>query len=291
MVVAYILGTMLMGGTGVSLSPDEARRAGFALIVVAVIDALVLSFLILRSPWRGLRLIGAVFLIHLGVETIMTQIETFYFNSALQLSTGELLGLVAGGGVRALIFAPLAVVILGRLRKSKAAEATMTATLPAEWAPCFAALALVYVVIYFAFGYFVAWQWEATRLYYTGTTSIKPLLVHFRDLFIREDPGVLPFQLLRGALWTALAATIVGTIRARRWESMLAVALTFTAFVALPLGLFPNPYMPEMVRRAHFYELASSMLLFGGIAGWFLHPNAREAVSDLGGYPTRLEVS
>jgi hypothetical protein len=25
------------------------------------------------------------------------------------------------------------------------------------------------------------------------------------------------------------------------------------------------------VRQAHFYELLSSMLLFGGIAGWVLH--------------------
>jgi hypothetical protein len=28
--------------------------------------------------------------------------------------------------------------------------------------------------------------------------------------------------------------------------------------------------MPPIVRQSHFYELMSSMLLFGGIAGWTL---------------------
>jgi len=51
------------------------------------------------------------------------------------------------------------------------------------------------------------------------------------------------------------------------------MALTFAVLLSLPIGLFPNPYMPPMVRQAHFYGLASPMLVFGGIAGWVLHIN------------------
>jgi hypothetical protein len=77
--------------------------------------------------------------------------------------------------------------------------------------------------------------------------------------------------LLRGALWTSLAITIVRMMVAKRWESSLAVALTFAVLLSLPLGLFPNPYMPPMVARSHFFEISSSMLVFGGIAGWVMY--------------------
>jgi len=81
----------------------------------------------------------------------------------------------------------------------------------------------------------------------------------------------LRFQLLRGVLWTSLALIIVLMIKAKQWETSLAVALTFAVLLSLPLGLFPNPYMPPLVARSHFFEISSSMLLFGGIAGWVLY--------------------
>jgi hypothetical protein len=82
---------------------------------------------------------------------------------------------------------------------------------------------------------------------------------------------IIPFQLLRGALWTYLGMAIVRMMKAKRWEASLAVALTFAVLLSLPLGLFPNPYMPPLVARSHFFEVSSSMLLFGGIAGWVMY--------------------
>ncbi len=271
MLIAHILGTMVIGQTTTIMTPEEASQAGRALIFVSLISALVLSFLILRSPWYGLKLIGAVILVHFGVETFMAQIETLYFISAVQMGTAEFVGIVAAGALRAFIFAPLAVFIFGKMKKSVQPEEKRAGAVPSEWGKRFAALAVFYVVVYFMFGYFVAWQWEETRLYYSGTTAIKPFFAHFRDLFLTEDPIILPFQLLRGALWTSLAITIVRMMAAKRWEASLAVALAFAVLLSLPLGLFPNPYMPPMVARSHFFEVSSSMLLFGGIAGWLMY--------------------
>ncbi len=273
MLVAYMLSTMVMGEANTIMTPEEASQAGRALIFVSLIDALVLSFLIVRSSWHGLKLVGAVIIVHFGVETFMTQIETVYFNSAVQMETAVLVGVVAAGALRALIFAPLAVSIFGKIKKSVPPEEKRAATVPSEWGKRFAALAVFYFVVYFMFGYFVAWQWEETRLYYTGTTAIKPFFTHFRDLFLTEDPLIIPFQLLRGALWTSLAFAIVRMMKANRWEVSLAVALTFAVPIALPLALFPNPYMPAMVARSHFFEILTSMLLFGGIAGWVMYRN------------------
>jgi hypothetical protein len=270
MLVAYFLGTMVFGEAGVTMTAEETSQAGMALVLVSLVSALVLSFLILRSPLHGLKLIGAVALVHFGVETFLAQMETLYFNSALQIGRDMFVGIVAAGAVRALVFAPLAVLIFGKMKKREQPKEVRAATSPSEWGKRLAALAVLYVVVYFVFGYFVAWQWEETRLYYSGTTAIKPFFTHFWDFF-RTEPVILPFQLLRGALWTALALAIVWMTKAKRWEASLAVAVTFAVLLALPLGLFPNPYMPPPVRQAHFFETASSMLLFGGIAGWVLY--------------------
>jgi len=267
---AYILSTMVIGQTNIPMTPEEASRAGQALFLVSMINALVLSYPILRSRLYGLKLIGTAILVQFGVETFMAQIETLYFNRAVQMDIAVIVGIVAAGALRALVFAPLAVFIFGKMKKSVQLEEKKAAVKLSEWGKRFAALAVFYVIVYFVFGYFVAWQWAETRLFYSGTTAIKPFFTHFRDLF-RTDPIILPFQLLRGALWTALATLIVRMMKAKRWEASLAVALTFAGLLSSGIGLFPNPYMPPLVRQSHFFELLSSMLVFGGIAGWVVH--------------------
>jgi hypothetical protein len=288
MLLAYLLSTMVIGGASVALTPEEASQAGQALLLVSLIDALVLSFLILRSRWHGLKLVAAIFVVQFGTETFMTQIETLWFNSAVQMGTAEFVNIVAAGALRALIFAPLAVLILGKMRKPPSLEVQEAASLPSHWGMRFAALAVFYVVVYFGFGYFVAWQWEETRAFYTGTTDIKPFLTHFADFFA-EDPLIIPFQLLRGTLWALLALTIVLMTALNRWQASLAVGLTFTALLSLPLGLFPNPYLPQPVAWSHFVEISTSMLLFGIVAGWVLHAEHRTETKAHALPPAMLE--
>lgn len=207
----------------------------------------------------------------------MAQIETLYFNRAVQMSTAEISAIVAAGALRALIFAPLAVLIFGKLKKPAKPEEEPLVAASSYFGKRFLAVTLIYVLIYFLFGYFVAWQWEETRLYYSGSTAIKPFLIHFRDLLFSDDPFILPFQLLRGALWALLAALIVRMMRAKRWQKSLTVAFTFAVLFSLPLGLFPNPIMPPPVARSHFIEISTSMLLFGAIAGWILSGQEKSA--------------
>lgn len=272
MLLIYTASLTLMGETETNFTPAEAARAAQGVFLVTAAYAAILSYLVWRSPLGGWRLTLAVFVIHVGVETVMSQIETLYFNAAVQMEQAMLLRLIAAGVVRALVFAPLVVLIWGKMRHAAPEDAAETA---ARWpAPrllgLFGGLAVFYVVVYFLFGYFVAWQWEATRLYYTGSTAIKPFFVHFRDLFLVEDPAIIPFQLVRGLLWAGLAALTVRVLNGRRWESAVVVALVFVTFMALPLALFPNPYMPPAVAQSHAVEIASSMTLYGMVAGWVL---------------------
>jgi len=280
MFVAYMLSTTVMGDTNIVMTPEESRQAGRALVLVSFVSALLLSVLILRSGWSGLRLVGALIVIVFGIETFMTQIETLYFNSAVQMETVAVLGIVAAGGVRALVFAPLAVFIFGKMRNPERPAETNSQMARTGWGKRIASLAVIYVVVYFVFGYFVAWQWEEVRLFYSGTAEIKPFLSHFWDLFVKEDPLIVPFQIVRGALWATLAFVIAGMMKSPQWEVALAVAFAFAVLVALPIGVFPNPYMPPEVRQAHFVELSTSMLLFGAIAGWALHQKGSSSVSN-----------
>lgn len=271
MLAAYMLSIIFIEQPGVEMSPEEASRAAGALFIVSLVYALVLSYIILRSPWRGWKLIDAVFFIQFGAETFMAQLETLYYNRALQMGMDAFWDIVIAGLIRALIFAPLAVLILGKFRNGEPQQARPSLTRPG-WIGRIFAVALIYVLIYYMFGYFVAWQWEETRLYYTGSTAIKPFFTHFRDQFLVEDPLSLPFQLLRGLFWAFLTQLITRTARADRLEAALLAGVTFFVFLALPLGMFPNPYLPPIVARSHFIEISTSMLLFGGIAGWLLPP-------------------
>lgn len=270
MLIAYIASTPLIDQSEMTMTPEEASWAGVALVFVSTINALVLAYPIFRSRWHGLKLIGVVFLVQFGVETFLTQIESLYFNQALQIEASEMIGLVSAGAVRAMIFAPLAVWFLGRIKRREQSEEKTSAMNFSAWVWRFAGLTVLYPIVYFLFGYYVAWQWEETRLFYSGTRDILPLVTHFRGAFA-SDPYFIPFQLMRGALWTAFALLIVNMMNAKRWESALAVALVFAGLLSSGIGFFSNPYMPPMVRQSHFYELLSSMLLFGAIAGWTLH--------------------
>lgn len=268
MLVAYVVSSLLIH-PNLPPAPAEGLDSGTALLLVALSTALVLAYPILRSRWCGLKLIAAIVLVQFGVESFMTQIETLFFINALKIPMDVLAGIVGAGLLRALIFAPLAVLVLGKLRGETLPQVPPRLQFSlAGWILRFALLAVVYVVVYFAFGYFVAFQWAEVRSYYAGTFN--------------TDFTLPLFQVVRGALWAALALPIVALMRGKAWETILAVALAFGVLIATGV-LFPNPYMPLMVRQAHFFELLSSMLVYGAIAGWLWtrrNPSARTTASE-----------
>ncbi len=264
MLVAFIVSTAVIR-TGVEMSSQEASQAGIALLIVSSINSLVLAYLILRSRWTGVKLIAATFIVHFGIETFMTQIETLYFNGSITMPIDTVIRVISTGFVRALIFAPLAVLVLGKFKGTSSEQEFPQMTVP-EWVKCFALLAVVYAAVYFVFGYFVAWQWAEVRQYYSGSTTIQPLFTHIINTF-SSDPILPLFQIMRGVLWAALALLIVKMTKGKTLETCFAVALALAVILASGV-IFPNPFMPPMVRQGHLYELSSSMLTFGVMAAW-----------------------
>jgi len=263
--VCFIVAGGLVGPQ-TSQTPEEAAAAAPALLALCFLNTVVLTFIILRSSWYGVRLMVAVFFVLYGVTTVMSQIETAVFVS---LPPGVLPRLFLMGALIAAPFSVLAVLILGRRKADiEVANSNSRLMMPAsEWAWKLALIAIVYVSLYFTFGYYIAWQYPAVREYYAGTDEgefIANMLVT-----LRNTPWLLPFQILRAMLWTAFALPVIRMMKGSRLETALAVALLFCVVMNTQL-LLPNPYMPEAVRIAHLIETGSSNFIFGFFVGWLL---------------------
>lgn len=240
--------------------PGQAGQLLAALLAVSFLNAVVFAYVILNSRWTGWKLILSIFVICYGVTTVMGQIETAVFVTTLP--PGLLPRLFLSGALIAAIFSPLAVLILGK-RKSLDAEGGEPSRLrltAKEWAISLSILAIAYIVIYFSFGYFIAWKSVAVRTYYGGQDPGN-FLAHMATV-VRDMPWLFPLQALRALLWVALAVPVIRMTKGEWWKAGLAVALLFGVAMNAQL-LLPNPLMPQEVRMVHLLETASSNFLFG----------------------------
>ncbi|HEX7595548.1 MAG TPA: hypothetical protein VF387_04285, partial [Gemmatimonadaceae bacterium] len=186
-----------------------------------------------------------------------------------RLPAGTLPRLFLMGVLIAIPFSVLAVLILGK-RKAEvvAAEANSRPFMPAsEWAWKLVVIAVVYVILYFTFGYFVAWRHPGVAEYYGGVDP-GSFLAQMKTV-LRNTPWLVPFQIVRALCWVALALPVIRMLKGKWPETALSLGLLFAVVMNAPL-LLPNPYMPEPVRMAHLVETASSNFIFGVFVGWLL---------------------
>ena len=251
-------------------APAEAGTTLLALLVVSIINAAVLSYVILRAGWTGWKLVLAVFFVFYGVSTLMPQIETAFFITTLP--PGMLPRLFLAGAIMAAVFSPLAVLILGKARKGPDGTTgnTWSRMSAGAWIAKLTLIVVIYVLIYFTFGYFIAWQSPAVRAYYGG--SDPGSFIAQVTSVLHDQPSLFLLQILRALLWTALALPVIRMMKGKWWEAGLAVALLFA--VASSQLLLPNPLMPYDVRMAHLLETVTSNFLFGWLvvvilrSGW-----------------------
>lgn len=238
-------------------------------LLVCFLQTVVLTYIILRSRWTGWRLVGAVFLAMFGLATLQSAIEAALFLNYLTHRVAPGLGqsMLVMGAFTAGVFSPLAVLILGRMSARTADETPNTRlVMPlAGWVWKASVVAVVWVLLYHLFGYYVAWQSPAVREFYGGTDPGS----FFKQLASTWStaPWMFPFQALRGLLFLALVLPLIRMLRGRPWEAGLAVALVFSMLMGAPL-LIPNPLMPEAVAKAHLMEVMSENFVFGWLVGW-----------------------
>jgi hypothetical protein len=100
-----------------------------------------------------------------GISTVASRVETVAFNKLLQ---GMIRAIFVQGAIAAALFAPLAVLVLGkwpslRAPLSPAAPRKLT-SIPQR----IAILVVAFVFLYMFFGYYVAWRNPELRRFYGG---------------------------------------------------------------------------------------------------------------------------
>jgi len=251
------------------LTPEQAQRSGLMMIPVSALMAVVVAYLAVRSRWHGWRLAAALAAILYGVHTFLSQIESAVFAGVMSRMPSGLLGsLFLAGLLFAIPFCLLAVWIMRKTRTDpEAAQPNERLIMPpSEWAWKLALIAILYVIVYFTFGYYVAWRTPGLPEYYGGQDV--GFLPGFGNT-MRDTPWLPFLQLLRSMIWTAIGCIIIRMHKGGVLETGIAVGLAFSILMAAPL-LLPNPIMGDVVARAHLYELLSSNFVFGFLMSMIL---------------------
>ena len=256
--------------------PADANAAVPTLVAVCFLQTIVLTYLILRSRWTGWRLMAAVFVAFYGVTTFVPQIESAVFLTRLPPGTVPRLFLM--GALIAAPYSALAVLILGK-RKAETVDVQPDSRLDmpvSEWTWKIAVIVVAYLILYFTFGYYIAWRNPAVLEYYGGTDP-GGLLPQMASV-LWKTPWLVPLQILRALCWAGLAVLVIRMMKGQWLESALVIALLFSVVMNVLL-LLPNAYMPAPVRMAHLVETGSSNFIFGLLIGWLLPSHTSASVA------------
>jgi len=272
-----------------SVSQEGMANFLFALIAVSFINTAVVMYPTRRSRWHGIRLIAVVALVVYSVQFLLGGLEAILFRADLKIPIKLVYAQLASGAMFALLFALVAVTFLGRIKKPITNPETPNTRLmmpKGEFVLKFFLLSVIfYPLIYFLFGYFVAWQFPAVREFYFDSTTILPFFEHMRTT-LTANP-VLPFwQMGRGALWILVALPVIRMMKGTAGEVAITVGLIF-ALVMNSQHLMPNPYMPASIRLPHFIETASSNFIWGMLITWLMY---RSHVSLAGLFKKQVKI-
>jgi hypothetical protein len=227
----------------------------------------VVSYLILRARWHGWTLVGAIFVSMYGIGTVASQVESVAFLSD-KLPHGMIRAIFVQGAIAAALFAPLAVLVLGKWR-----EPSIRTPKPPFARPNLAAILLrlailvaAFVFLYMFFGYYVAWRNPELQRYYGGP-ELATFWAALRHNWT-SSRWIYALAALRALLYIACLYPLVRMLYTPRRESALAAALFLACWSTILL--LPNPLMPASVARSHFWETLGFSLVFGALAGWLL---------------------
>ena len=264
-IVGLMIGNAIFPSSITEMSTDSDSSAGLILLLICALNTFVVLYFIYNSQCKGWKLVGTIFLITFGLQYFMSQIETLWFNESLNFPIKGILAIVSGGFIMNLLFSVTATWFTGNLKvlKESAGEKRKLDLVPIV--KNFLLLSIiVWPLIYFLAGYYIAWQFADVRLFYSGTTEMDSFLSMMKANF---TSGLYFFQILRGALWILIALPAIAVIRGSLIRKGIIIGLLFAVLSGSQL-LIPNPFMSDMVRMGHLIETTPSNFLWGFIIAW-----------------------
>jgi hypothetical protein len=154
--VCYIPIGMISGkiaGTDRLFPMTQAQQldAGRGMLVVAAFFSAVLLYAAMRSAWRGIKLVAAIFTAYFGITVLLTQIESFVFLKQLVniLPEGSLPVLILDNTISTILFSPLVVFVAGKMKGvEEETDRDRLKMSPVEWGIKFVIFGIVYYFVY-----------------------------------------------------------------------------------------------------------------------------------------------
>ena len=268
MVISWVIGTMIGNSLTGSVPPPQpdAASAGLAFLKVCAFNSvLIVIMLEATRAFRGVRKWMALILYVFAVQFLLPQMETFFFASGMGISYSQAAAILIAGIVVSLITVIVAVVAHEKLLDGSFNLLTIALPQPKKIIPWLALLIVFgYPALYLTFGYYVAWQSESLRVYYTSSEELASFWHQVSEAF---SNGIYFFQVVRGLIWVMVTVPVVILLKGNSLRQYIVVAL-LSALLPTSLLFIPNPYMPYDIAMTHFVETSTSNFLWGLLIVW-----------------------
>lgn len=278
MTVILAVGWMIGSGIGNAITqstpppPHDAAAAGLAFLGVCVFNSVLLAMLIgATRSYTGNGRRTALMLYVFVVQFLLPQMETFFFAPEIGIGYDQATAILISGTIVAFATVALAISLYEKLAGSPVSSQPLRISIPNKNKRKFALSAVLLILVgypflYLTFGYFVAWQNEDLRVYYTSSTETKSYLQGFVDAY---HDGVYAFQLLRGAIWIAATIPLTVMLNHRPVVQFLLIGV-LSALLPTCLLFIPNPFMPWGIAMTHFVETSTSNFVWGLMMVWVI---------------------
>jgi hypothetical protein len=260
----FVLANALMPFSAGFRELGASEAGGMGLLFVLINSAWICFttyYIIRHTRYSGKKLFFYLLFIMFFVQCFMTQIETLFFGHAFPVLTKTDIVLIMLAGLL-----PLLVTIPLQMKffKNKDTEVKQININIKSFILKLCVIGVIYLFVYFIFGYFVAWQFEELRIFYTSSAEKLSFFGQLLNEF-KTNPVIFPFQILRGILFGFFVLPLVNMITKSKLVFITSICLVYlcTAIVLI----IPNVLFPDIVRIGHLIEMVSSMLLFGMIVG------------------------
>jgi putative effector of murein hydrolase LrgA (UPF0299 family) len=242
----------------------EPWRVPGSLVLLALLNSCLVSYLVLRSRWTGRQLTVAVGAVFYAGHSVLQQLDSVAFPHVSPLG-GELPASPFGlNALFTLLFVPLAVAILN-------AGDAPSAQLDAQAAPTchLRAVALkvalgvvLHQIVFVAVGYWIARE---------GPSSLadsSAVISEFQRV-VSETPWLPGLQVFRALIWIGLSLPVVYMLRGPPWETSLVLGSLWALLGSGEL-VMRGSHSLDFLSRAHMHAFSAANFVAGALLGALL---------------------
>lgn len=253
----------ITGNTLTNTSPPtggSAILAFYFFVGVCIHNSFWLSVLFwVTRMYSGIGKIIGLFAFCFVVQFLLMQMESMFFSDGIGIQSSQVASILIAGFIMCTATILAGVVMVNMMTKGPKLPFAFVVH---QWRPFVLPFLLltciVYPFIYLTFGYYIAWQNENLRIFYTKSSEMTSFFHQGAGAFA---DGLYFFQILRAVIW--VIATIPLVFMLRHFKGYYLLVGLVTSLLPAAQLFIPNPYMPQEIAMIHFVETASSNFIWG----------------------------